>query len=825
MFTFFKIKCRKFYPLILVMTVVTFLTQVILHPDTAMTSEILHGELTGDEFTFTDTELSPFKPTGNFELSFLPRGNLYLANDGALFQIANSELFKARDEGISWLRLGAELYYERKTLAFSPNFDGDGKAFLGLWSLYSEATNSIRLSSDGGKTWRAPEMPLNGSVHEIAVSPTFAVDQTVYVTTASDVCKLWRSLDGGEHWQIMTYPPQTVWGVRIELEMSPYFALDQTLFAHIQDDNKLWRSTDGGLTWQAIYQNLGTQYGNYINDIAVIPLGNNEIVLIVATKYALVITFDGGTTWYLISDRQFLTIAVPIDFAWTLTLFGITTERQLLQTTDLGRSWRYIVPTNSVVESLVLSPDYYRDPTIYVRTAFELWVSHNNGQTWQRTADRPNVALGENNVDIVVSPQFDNDHILFVYSSAWFLKSVDGGAHRYQMPLPGQGTLKNVAISPAYNEDQTLFLLIDNTIYKSTTGGQNWTSMSIPNCSLSGSSFLRISPDYANDNTIYIGIYGQGCGVYRSSNDGQTWQLMTGTTAPYVTDFDISPQYPSDPTMFFTTYNDGIFRSDDGGSTWTNLTDPSFSPDFCVALSPNFSLDGTLFVGLSGISSGGVFRSEDRGQTWTDISCDGLGGYVDAVVVSPNYAHDQTVIMGGDRGVPFISEDAGQTCFPLEGTIGGDVGIYGKKLFVAAAYDDSRLSIFATTPTYGLYKYYWPNFPQVPNRLSIGIDPNDLSPTSAQMLLVSEADMPLRYAIAEEADWLTSTPLTGTLPATLVFTADPGGSTLLIDSMRTVVTVDLHLSYQQKKTYQIAVSAFLISDRVWLPLIMRNSRE
>jgi len=384
-----------------------------------------------------------------------------------------------------------------------------------------------------------------------------------------------------------------------------------------------------------------------------------------------------------------------------------------------------------------------------------------------------------------------------------------------------------MAISPDYSEDQTLFALIDNTIYKSTTGGQNWMSMSIPNCSVSGSSFLRISPDYSNDNTIFIGIYSQGCGIYRSSNNGQTWQLITGALADAVTDFDISPQYPSDPTMFFTSYNDGIFRSDDGGSTWTNLTDPSFSPDFRVTLSPNFSVDGTLFVGLNGISSGGVFRSEDRGQTWTAISCDGfgLGGYTNAVVVSPNYSHDQTIIMGGDRGIPFLSEDAGQTCFPLEGTIGYDVGIYGKKLFIAAAYDDSRLSIFATTPTFGVYKYYWPDIPQVPNQFLIGIDPDDLGPTSAYMPLFLEADTPLRYTVAEEADWLTITPLTGTLPTTLVFTADPGGSTLFIDSMRTEATVEVYLSYQQRETYRVAVRAFLINSRVWLPLVMRSSKR
>jgi len=403
MFTFTKHKCRRLFSLVVVLIVV-FLTQVLFFPDTAMTSEIPRGKITGGEFAFTDARFSPFKPTGSFELSFMPRGSLYLANDGTLFQIANYELFRARDEGISWLRLNAGLNSQNRTLAFSPNFDEDGRAFLGLWSPgYDVATNSIRLSSDGGKTWRAPEMPLNGNVHHIAVSPTFATDQTVYVALVEDAAKLWRSSDGGEHWQLVVYPPQTKPAASIKkLAISPYFALDQTLFAHVYEDNRLWRSTDGGLTWQAIDQNLGTQYGNHIYDLAAVPLGNNGVALVVATRYALVITLDGGTIWYLISERLFGTIAVPVDFAWTLTLFGTDSDGHLWRTTDLGESWHFIMPTNPVVESLVLSPDYYRDPTVYARTALELWVSHNNGQTWQRTTEKPNVALGENNLEITV---------------------------------------------------------------------------------------------------------------------------------------------------------------------------------------------------------------------------------------------------------------------------------------------------------------------------------------------------------------------------------------------------------------------------------------
>ena len=102
--------------------------------------------------------------------------------------------------------------------------------------------------------------------------------------------------------------------------------------------------------------------------------------------------------------------------------------------------------------------------------------------------------------------------------------------------------------------------------------------------------------------------------MYRSTNSGLNWTFITTDTAPYVTDLEVSPGYPADPTVFISIYNDGIFRSDNGGLSWTHLPAPQFSPDFRITLSPDFNTDNTLFVGANGISDGEAFRSNDRGD-------------------------------------------------------------------------------------------------------------------------------------------------------------------------------------------------------------------
>ncbi|HID64568.1 MAG TPA: exo-alpha-sialidase [Anaerolineae bacterium] len=84
-----------------------------------------------------------------------------------------------------------------------------------------------------------------------------------------------------------------------------------------------------------------------------------------------------------------------------------------------------------------------------------------------------------------------------------------------------------LTVSPNYGDDQTLFARLDEGLIKSTDGGRTWWPVNIglplkddgnPPSVLS----LAISPDYASDGTLFVGLVDHG--VYRSVDGGESWE-------------------------------------------------------------------------------------------------------------------------------------------------------------------------------------------------------------------------------------------------------------------------------------------------------------
>lgn len=768
--------------------------------------------------------IEPFQPTGSFELTFMPRGTLHPAGENIVFQLSGDGIFRSADDSAIWRFLDPASSQEN-ALAVSPQFSQDRAVVAGLGNIFLSApSDSVRLSSDGGLTWRSPQQPVDGHVVALGMSSAFREDQAVYAAVYDTYsARLLRSLDGGEHWSDVTHPARghTYSYIR-EIVLSPYFATDQTLFALVSVDNALWRSTDGGMSWSRADGPLGASMGNTLHDVAAVPLSGRTTGLIVATQYALVITFDGGEIWYLVSAQAFTHIAVPSDFGSSLTLFGVDPDGVLRRSEDLGTSWQNVL---GGIGEVAVSPAYPQDGTVYARGSTAFFVSHDRGGHWTQKGGRPDVNLEYNDAfELVTSPSFDADGIIFALpqhsdGADWLLKSVDGGMTWRQISLPESSRRTELALSPAFASDATAYLLIGNSLYKSADGGESWALIQAPQPT--GSHLVRVSPDYAVDGAIFVGVYdpqGSG-GVYRSTGDGHAWTLLTGSVARAVTDYDISPDYPNDPTMFVVDYNDGIFRSDNGGGSWTHLIDPTFSPDFRVVLSPRFAADGTLFAAATGSSSGGVFRSDDRGNTWVDVTAGVLTWYLSTIRVSPDFEHDQTIIVGKSEGEFYMSEDKGSTWFTLQGVKPGDAGSHGREAAGTVAYEDGRLVIFASTPRIGVYKYRWPSL-SLPAGLAIGIPWGTTGPYTRSVTLARNTREEIRLALTETADWLTISPVTGTVPLTLAMTAD---LTAHPDTVRTQVLADVHYSLRQKDAASIEVVAFYVRGEAWLPIAGRSA--
>lgn len=393
------------------------------------------------------------------------------------------------------------------------------------------------------------------------------------------------------------------------------------------------------------------------------------------------------------------------------------------------------------------------------------------------------------------------------------LSSSDGGITWKSVKLPQLASSTHIAVAPHFSATRTLYALADQNLYKSTDAGAHWQAVPLP--SMTSPVLIRLSPNYLVDHALFVGMYlpyTERGGVYRSTDDGQTWsRLSTGDIGDAITDLDISPAYPEDPTMYLVDYNDGIFRSDDGGLSWTHLSDPQFSPDFRVALSPAFPEDSTIFVVASGISGSGVYRSTNRGDAWTQIK---EGYFVNILAVSPRYAEDHTVIVGGDTGGLFMTEDSGDTWLPLRGF--ECYGIYGRRCDASLTYQDDRLQPVASTYL-NLYRYRWPTSDQ---HALILLQPDQTAPVTRQLALNPDDAAGATWTADENADWLTTTPLRGTLPVTLTLTVGPLKVTS--DVMRTSVNVTVNWSRYQSENINIPVTAMIVRDRVWLPTMYRR---
>ncbi|MCB0185231.1 MAG: hypothetical protein KDE31_13245 [Caldilineaceae bacterium] len=158
-------------------------------------------------------------------------------------------------------------------LAISPDFTNDHLLFAGLYPPSQTLNTSFIRSYDGGDTWEDASggglCPGVGA--DLRFSPDFATDRTVF---ALQYGSIFKSIDGGNSWRYLYPPggsacqtPELEDAVR-DLQLSPHYAADQTMYATVLDDNpyeaRLLVSADGGERWQRVLQIPGG-----INDLIV----------------------------------------------------------------------------------------------------------------------------------------------------------------------------------------------------------------------------------------------------------------------------------------------------------------------------------------------------------------------------------------------------------------------------------------------------------------------------------------------------------------------------------------------------------------------------
>lgn len=161
-----------------------------------------------------------------------------------------------------------------------------------------------------------------------------------------------------------------------------------------------------------------------------------------------------------------------------------------------------------------------------------------------------------------------------------------------------------------------------------------------------------ISVETANTNHIIVG--GASGGVWRTTDGGATWAVLTDNLSNLrVSALTINPL---DNTNYFWGSSGGnIFSSTDSGNTWNLLADTGDGSVNKILIDPT---DATKMY--CSVQGGGIYKSTDSGASWNIIHPLATNGYdieFKPGTTSTIYATGNKFFKSTDGGVTFTTDD------------------------------------------------------------------------------------------------------------------------------------------------------------------------
>jgi hypothetical protein len=163
----------------------------------------------------------------------------------------SATIWLSRDGGNSWnMSVKSPSGSSVTGVVMAPDNESGSLAF----AVTCGEESAFSLSRDKGLTWAQTSLVDSQiySVVDLAVSPAFTSDGTLYILTAGPVFSLWRGLDGGSTWQRVFSNNLTGVGRLDCILLSPDFTQNSTLFLfglNAENDPVIWKSPDGGRTF------------------------------------------------------------------------------------------------------------------------------------------------------------------------------------------------------------------------------------------------------------------------------------------------------------------------------------------------------------------------------------------------------------------------------------------------------------------------------------------------------------------------------------------------------------------------------------------------
>jgi photosystem II stability/assembly factor-like uncharacterized protein len=287
-------------------------------------------------------------------------------------------------------------------------------------------------------------------------------------------------------------------------------------------------------------------------------------------------------------------------------------------------------------------------------------------------------------------------HLYLGITHGWIYESFDRGAtwHRLALLEPTEDLVVDNILVDAANPERIWASgwkpdrPDDGGLWVSLDGGVQWQAVK----ALQGQSILSFAQAPSDPRILIAGTF---LGVYRSSNAGADWELISPPGSKEIHGVESLAIDPTDPDIVYAGTWHLPWKTDDGGKTWKNIKEGVIddSDVFSIIIDPSHPRTvflsacsgiyksenaGALFHRIEGIPSSarrtrvlmqdpsnhetvyagtteGLYKTEDGGRHFNSMTASDV--IVNDVFVDPT--DPKHVLLATDRGGVLASDDAG----------------------------------------------------------------------------------------------------------------------------------------------------------------------
>lgn len=562
-------------------------------------------------------------------------------------------------------------------------------------------------SVDGGKSWSSIGLEKTGHIGAVEIHPTDS--NTVFVAAIGQAFApnpergVYRTKDGGEHWEKVLFIADTIGFADLELapdnpdiiyaaawrvERKPWTIISGGM------EGGIYKSEDGGDNWRKLSDGLPKGLIGKI-DLAVSSDDPDRLYALVEApvgKGGLYRSNDRGETFQLVStqkdllDRPFYYCNVDANPMNADVVYVNSTR--FFRSDNGGKAWQRMHTPHGDNHDMWINP---QDSSIFVQANDGgVNVTLDGGKSWSSQRNQPTAELYQVEVDDqfpywVYAGQQDNSTIALPSRPPYYTPA---GGPGYWMAVGGCET---GPVVPKPGNPNIVYANCKGRfgVYNKTTGQEQQYYVGASN--MYGHNpkelkfrFQRVSPIHVSPHDPDV-VYHASQYLHQTTDDGKTWEIISPDLTAFAPETQVisgAPitrditgeefhstiysvrESPLEKGLIWVGANDGpVHVTLNGGKSWKKVTPAGLPPGGRVdAVEPSPHRASKAYVAVLRFQLGDwapyIYKTQDYGKTWKAIT-EGIPGDYPVRVIREDPDREGLLYAGTEFGL-FVSFDDGE---------------------------------------------------------------------------------------------------------------------------------------------------------------------